>query len=84
LKTWVCPTDTFFNITLDLCESCPILNCIVCQKIDLCKTCKSGYILNPQGNISQQCLLSCPITGCLKCQDQNKCTLCNQALNYIL
>jgi hypothetical protein len=36
MKTWVCPTDTFFDNTIDMCVSCPIANCLTCQKIDLC------------------------------------------------
>lgn len=30
LKTWQCIPDTFFNVTSNMCEGCPILNCRTC------------------------------------------------------
>ncbi len=30
LKTWYCQDQTFFNTTSNLCEGCPIINCLTC------------------------------------------------------
>lgn len=84
MKTWVCPSGTFFNLTSSLCVSCPVPNCAVCQHISLCKTCKTGYTLNPQDNPLFQCTLNCQIANCLSCASPTVCSVCNMARNYFV
>lgn len=63
LKSWVCPPDTFFNISNNLCESCSIPNCQTCQYIDLCQTCLTGFYLKVTAAPSLQCV-TCPVQFC--------------------
>lgn len=39
LKTWLCPLETFFDPSTDLCTSCPIVNCIDCYNLTVCTLC---------------------------------------------
>ncbi len=84
MKTWVCPTNTFFNISSNLCVSCPVPNCNVCQHIGLCKTCKTGYTLNVQDNPLFQCTLNCQLANCISCATPTVCSVCNMAKNYFV
>ncbi len=48
MKTWICPVDTWFNLTTDMCESCPLQGCLVCASLKQCSVCDSAnlYELN--------------------------------------
>ena len=85
MKTWICPNNTFFNTSSDLCVSCPIANCLTCTYIDLCKTCNAtaGYMLDPTAIPSNQCT-KCPISNCLTCANLTSCLACNTSKNYFL
>lgn len=39
LKTWLCPNDTFFDPSINLCTSCPIVNCRDCLNLTVCLLC---------------------------------------------
>lgn len=49
MKTWICPNQTFFDPTQNLCTGCPIYNCLNCVNYRVCGTCDTanGYTLNP-------------------------------------
>jgi hypothetical protein len=85
LKTWICPNNTFFNTSSNLCVSCPILNCLTCTYIDLCKTCNAsaGFLLDVTAIPSRQCT-KCPIPNCLTCANVTSCLACNTTNNYFL
>lgn len=85
MKTWSCPNDTFFDVNLNLCVSCPIANCIKCTYIDLCQICNStgGFLLDTTAIPSKQCTL-CPISNCITCASLTSCLECNNTNNYFL
>ena len=39
MKTWICPNDTYFNYSSNLCESCTIPDCLTCQTLNSCLIC---------------------------------------------
>lgn len=82
LKTWVCPVGLFFDPSINMCTSCPIINCIVCYNLTVCSTCDvaHGYFLN---STSGQCQ-PCGVIGCTNCTDLLVCNTCSQSLNYII
>lgn len=75
IKTWICPNNTFFDVNTDLCVSCPILNCIECTYVDLCKTCNStgGFLLDVTALPDRQCSL-CPVPHCVNCTNATFCS----------
>lgn len=48
MKTWTCPSQTFFDPATNLCTDCPIHNCLNCHTLYVCATCDTanGYTLN--------------------------------------
>ena len=85
MKTWICPPSLFFDVTIDMCVSCPIPNCVNCTYIDLCNTCDSvgGFLLDVSAVPNKQCTL-CPIPNCLNCTSLTSCLICNNSGNYFL
>lgn len=81
LKTWYCINQTFFNTTSNMCEGCPIINCLTCENLTVCHTCDASlnYYLN---TTTGQCD-TCAITGCITCSG-GACTVCDPLLNYLL
>lgn len=65
IKTWICPNQTFFDPSLNLCTGCPIINCINCYNISVCSTCDElhDFFLN---TTSLQCV-ACSLEGCINC-----------------
>lgn len=52
MKTWLCPNNTYFNYSSNLCESCSISGCLTCQTLNLCLICDeaANYFLK-QNNL---------------------------------
>jgi hypothetical protein len=65
MKTWTCPSLSFFDPAQDLCTTCPIINCINCLNLTVCSVCDNiaGYFLN---STTGQCD-SCNVIGCINC-----------------
>jgi proprotein convertase subtilisin/kexin type 5 len=83
LKTWSCPTNYFFNITTNLCDTCSIPNCATCSNLDQCSVCNTGFDLTATAIASAQCT-SCALEGCLNCKSSTICDKCDSAKNYFL
>lgn len=84
IKTWGCATSTFFNISSNLCVSCPVPNCVTCLNINTCQTCDTanGYELKPNAtSIDKQCSL-CNDANCLACPNRSVCVNCDASTNY--
>jgi hypothetical protein len=82
MKTWICPPQTFFDPSQNLCSGCPIINCIDCLNLTYCTNCDQsiGYFLD---TATGQCI-TCNIIGCTNCVTSGICLQCNSSLNYIL
>jgi len=39
MKTWICPVDTWLNLTTNMCESCAVEGCLVCASLKKCSVC---------------------------------------------
>ena len=52
MKTWLCPNNTNFNYSTNLCESCSISGCLTCINQTSCLICDeaANYFLN-QNNL---------------------------------
>ena len=46
MKTWICPNQTFFDPTQNMCTGCPVLNCLDCLNYRVCSNCSVGYTPN--------------------------------------
>ena len=48
MKTWLCPSQTFFDPTQNLCVGCPVYNCLNCLSLRVCSVCDTanGYTVN--------------------------------------
>ena len=81
IKTWQCPSLTFFDSGTNMCIGCPIVNCRDCFNISYCNVCQSsvGYYLDvATGNC-----LTCSIAGCLNCTSLTTCSVCDGSSNYV-
>lgn len=82
LKTWICPNETFFDPSINLCTGCPIVNCKDCMNLTVCLLCDEAndYFLNPT---TGQCD-HCTIVGCTNCNSSTTCLACDHHEGYIL
>lgn len=83
LKTWICPNNTFFNSSSNLCEYCSIPNCISCINLTQCQQCNNNYFQNISAMPSLQCT-TCQISNCITCSSPTTCASCNESNNYFL
>lgn len=93
LKTWMCQNGTFFDPSINLCTSCPIINCKDCFNLTVCLLCDedNGYFRNSSTGKCDYCLM----IGCANCtvvsqntlnltsySYQEVCNECNMSLGY--
>lgn len=80
LKTWVCPNETFFDPSLDLCTSCPIINCKNCYNLTVCWLCdeENGYFRNSSTGKCDYCNMQ----GCDNCTIISQNTLNFSSYSY--
>lgn len=75
LKTWICPNNTIFNPSTNMCVTCTIANCVTCHNLTNCSICNqaANYFLNP---LTGLCEISA-IPGCLTFTNLTACSGCD-------
>jgi hypothetical protein len=82
LKTWICPVNTIFDPSINMCIACPLSNCLTCFNLTACSVCNqaNSFFLNSTTGLCQACSLA----GCITCTSLTACSDCNETLNYVL
>jgi hypothetical protein len=81
IKTWICPVNTIFNPSTDMCVPCPVSNCLTCFNMTTCLVCNTsaGFFYN-----ATSMLCECNITACVFCASLTTCVDCNETMNYVV
>lgn len=68
----VCRHGYYYDQAKDICESCKLDNCRVCESADTCSDCEAGFFYNSETRKCEKCA-----ENCLKCADHaDNCISC--------